>query len=227
MPVENGLNRIYRFGAIGLSFMLSKITKRINPNAITVTGFIVFFLGWIQYLLFFLLSEFLFLPKIIFLITIQIALLIDYADGEYANRVNRTSRKGHYLDGTLDFMKISLTYFLVYFITENQFEKLLILITSVAFTFYVWSRSNLYRENIGAHSTKEGKFLSITLLFSFSVAHQYLYFSIFLLFGIWLILILQITLGFGFAAINLKKVFNYVRKFDKNSNEKAINNTNG
>ena len=217
MPSENGLNRIYRFGAIGLSYMLFKITKRINPNTITVTGFIIFFLGWVQYLIFFLLSEFLFLSNIIFLITIQVALLIDYTDGEYAHRINRTSKIGHYLDGTLDFIKISLTYFLVYFITENQFEKLLILITSVVFTFYVWSRSNRYRENIAAASTKEGRFLTISLLFNFSVAHQYLYFSIFLFFGIWQILILQITLGLGVASINLKKVFNFVRNWDKNS----------
>ncbi|MFX1375583.1 MAG: CDP-alcohol phosphatidyltransferase family protein [Promethearchaeota archaeon] len=219
MPTENGLNRIYRFGAIGLSYILSKITKKINPNTITVTGFIIFILGGAQYLILFLVDELLFLSKIIFLITIQIALLIDYTDGEYANRINRTSRKGHYLDGTLDFIKISLTYFLVYFTIENQYEKLLILITSVAFTFYVWSRSNLYRENIGAHSTKEGKFLTISLLLSFSVAHQYLYFSIFLLFGIWQILILQITLGIGLACINLTKVFKFVINLDKESRE--------
>lgn len=214
MRKEKGLKRIYRFISIGCSYILFKLSKKINPNTITILGFITFMIGWIQYLTIFILGEIVFLNKIFFVVAIHSALIIDYTDGDYAGRINRRSKVGHYLDGVLDFSKILLTYFLGYFTTDHQFEKLLLFLSLIVLAFFLWSKSNIYRENIAKKPSKEGKFLTVSLLFGFSLVHQYLYFSIYILFGLWQILLLQILLGLALTLKNFITVIKYAKKID-------------
>lgn len=215
MKKENGLKRIYRFLGIGSSHIIYKFSKNLNPNGITVSGFIILILGWLQYLTMYLFYEVLLLNTILLIITFNIALIIDYVDGEYARKVNRCSKRGQHLDGILDFIKISITYILIYLTTKDQITKLLIFTSSVIFTIFMWSRYSMYRENLIAESSKEGKLFSLSLLFSFSVAHQYLYFSIYLLFGLWQIIILQILIGLAFTSKNFIKLMKTAKKLDK------------
>ena len=98
MPKESGLKRVYRFGGIGISNLLFKISKNINPNIITISGFLIFISGWIQYLMMYLFSEIIFFHKLFLIIAINIALFLDYCDGEYAKKVNKCTKRGEFLD---------------------------------------------------------------------------------------------------------------------------------
>ncbi|MFX1316108.1 MAG: CDP-alcohol phosphatidyltransferase family protein [Promethearchaeota archaeon] len=220
MRKEKGLKRIYRYASNGLSYILFKMSKKINPNTITILGFITFMANWVFYLFVFLLGEITFLNKVIFVAILHIVLVIDFTDGDYAGRINRRTKLGHYLDGVLDFAKILFTYLLFYFIS-NKFDKLLIFLSLIVLAFFLWSKSNLYRENLVKKSSKEGKFLTISLLFGFSLVHQYLYLSIFLIFGFWQILILQILMGLLLTLKNFLKIIKYAKKFDQTK----LNNT--
>lgn len=215
MKKESGLKRIYRFLGFGFSNILYKISKKINPNIITLCGFFVFSLAGLQYLVMYLFGELNLINNILLIIGFNIALIIDYLDGEYARKTNKCTKIGHHLDGILDFIKISTTYLLIYLTTIEPFEKLLIFISSVMFTIFIWSKYTSYRENLMSKAPKEGKFLSLSLLFSFSIAHQYLYFSIYLLFGLWQILILQIALGIAFTFKNFVKLFKMAKIIDR------------
>jgi len=215
MKKERGLKRIYRFLGSGFSNILYKISKKINPNVITLCGFFVFSLSWFHYLIIYLFGEISLINNILLIVGFNIALIIDYLDGEYARKANRCSKIGHYLDGILDFIKISTTYLLIYLTTTEPLGKLLIFTSSVMFTIFIWSKYNIYRENLMSEVSKEGKFLSLSLLFSFSLAHQYLYFSIYLLFGLWQILILQIALGIAFTFKNFVKLLKTARIIDR------------
>ncbi|MFX0043513.1 MAG: CDP-alcohol phosphatidyltransferase family protein [Candidatus Hodarchaeota archaeon] len=215
MRTEKGLKRIYRYASNGLSYILFKLSKKINPNTITILGFIIFLINWSFYLFIFIFSEITFLNTIIFVALLHIVLIIDYTDGDYAGRVNRRSKFGHYLDGALDFIKILCIYLLLYFITNTKFEKLLIFLSLTVLALFLWTRSNLYRENLAKRSKKEGTFLTFSLLFGFSMVHQYLYFSIYLLFGLWQILILQISLGLAFTLKDYLKLIKHARKLDQ------------
>lgn len=212
MRKENGLKRIYRFGGIGISRILLKISKSINPNTITISGFIVFIIGWMQYLIFYLFYEIVFLNKIFFIIALNIALIIDYCDGEYAKKVNKCTELGDFLDGVLDIIKISLTYVLLYFTSDTQIIKLMIFFLSVIFTISMWIR---YHKTLPETPSKEGKFLTIKLLFGYSIVHQYLYFSIFLIFGLWQILLLPLLLGLITIFNIFKKLIKMARILDK------------
>ena len=218
MRKERGLKRLYRFLGIGFSNILYKISKKINPNMITLCGFFVFSLGWFQYLGMYLFGEINLINKILLIVAFNIALIIDYLDGEYARKTNKSSKKGHYIDGILDYIKISTTYLLLYLTTNEHLGKLLIFVSSVIFTVFIWSKYAKfinYRENLMSKAPKEGKFLSLSLLFSFSIAHQYLYFSIYLMFGLWQILILQIALGSLFTFKNSIKLFKIAKILDR------------
>lgn len=221
MPKENGLKRIYRFSGMGVSYAIFKISKKINPNTITISGFLVFISGWIQYLMMYLFSEIIFLNKIILVITIHIALILDYCDGEYAKRVNKITIKGEFLDGILDIIKISLTYIIIYFTSSDQIIKLMLFLSSVIFAFSVWSRYSMWgrhsrdSEHLTKTPSKEGRILTISLLLGFSIVHQYLYFSIFLIFGIWQILLLQLLLGLGTTFYDSMKLMKLARNLDK------------
>ena len=57
MKKERGLKRVYRFLGVGFSNILYKISKKINPNLITLCGFFIFSLAWLQYLVMYLFSE--------------------------------------------------------------------------------------------------------------------------------------------------------------------------
>jgi len=222
MPKENGLKRIYRFSGMGVSYAVFKISKKINPNTITISGFLVFISGWIQYLMMYLFSEIIFLNKIILVIAIHIALILDYCDGEYAQKTNKITIKGEFLDGILDIFKISLTYIIIYFTSSDQFIKLMLFLTSVIFAISVWSRYSMWgrhsmdRENLTKTPSKEGRILTISLLLGFSIVHQYLYFSIFLIFGIWQILLLQLLLGLGTTFYDSMKLMKLAGNLDKN-----------
>ena len=215
MKKESGLKRIYRFLGSGFSNVLYKISKKINPNAITLCGFFVFSLSWLQYLIIYLFGEICLINNILLVVGFNIALIIDYLDGEYARKANKCSKVGHHLDGILDFIKISTTYLLIYLTTTESLEKLLIFASSVIFTIFIWSKYNIFREKLVSKTPKEGKFLSLGLVFSFSIAHQYLYFSIYLLFGLWQILILQIAIGIAFTFKNFVKLMKNARKIDR------------
>ncbi len=125
----------------------------------------------------------------------------------------------------LDFIKILLTYLLLYYITNDKFEKLLIFLSLIVFTLFLWTRSNLCRENLAKRSSKEGKFLTISLLFGFSLVHQYLYFSIYILFGLWQILLLQILLGLVLTLNNFLKIIKHVRKLDQTKLNNNLTNS--
>ncbi|MBA7629831.1 hypothetical protein ES703_37338 [subsurface metagenome] len=215
MKKERGLKRIYRYLGIGFSNILYKISKKINPNVITLCGFFVFSLAWLQYLGIYLFGEVNLINKILLIVGFNIALIIDYLDGEYARKTNKCSKIGHHLDGILDYIKISTTYLLLYLTTNEHFGKLLIFVSSVIFTIFIWSKYISYRENLMSKAPKEGKFLSLSLLFSFSITHQYLYFSIYLLFGLWQILVLQIALGSVFTFKNFVKLFKMAKIIDR------------
>jgi len=222
MPKENGLKRIYRFSGMGSSYAIFKISKKINPNTITISGFLVFISGWIQYLMMYLFSEIIFLNKIILVIAIHIALILDYCDGEYAQKANKITIKGEFLDGILDIFKISLTYIIIYFTSSDQFIKLMLFLTSVIFAISVWSRYSMWgrhsrdSEDLTKTPSKEGRILTISLLLGFSIVHQYLYFSIFLIFGIWQILLLLLLLGLGTTFYDSMKLMKLARNLDKN-----------
>jgi len=222
MPKENGLKRIYRFSGMGVSYAIFKISKKINPNTITISGFLVFISGWIQYLMMYLFSEIIFLNMIILVITIHIALILDYGDGEYAKRVNKITIKGEFLDGILDIIKISLTYIIIYFTSSDQIIKLMLFLSSVIFAISVWSRYSMWgrhsrdSEDLTKTPSKEGRILTISLLLGFSIVHQYLYFSIFLIFGIWQILLLLLLLGLGTTFYDSMKLMKLARNLDKN-----------
>ena len=175
----------------------------------------------------YLFYEVLLVNKILLIIAFNIALIIDYVDGEYARKINKYSKRGQHIDGILDFIKISITYILIYLTTDDPITKFLIFTSLVIFTIFMWSRYSMYRENLIAESSKEGKFLSLSLLFSFSVAHQYLYFSIYLLFGFWQILLLQILIGLALTSKNFIKLMKTAKKLDKTglSNNKHLNET--
>ena len=207
MPKENGLKRVYRFGGIGISNMIFRFSKKINPNLITISGFIVYLLGAMQYVIALLLNEIYLLTNILFVVTIQFALFIDYADGEYARRVNKTSKKGHYLDGMLDLTKISITYFLIYFSSNNEPIKIVLFISSLLFIIVRFSNRNVKSQNSAKDHSNNGKFLTISLILGFSVVHQFLYFSLYLLFGMWQILILPIAMGLLLFVRNSIKIF--------------------
>ncbi len=215
MPKESGLKRVYRFGGIGISNLLFKISKKINPNTITISGFLVFISGWIQYLMMDLFSEIIFINKIFLIVAINIALFLDYCDGEYAKKVNKCTKRGEFLDGVLDIIKISLTYILIYITSNIKIIKLIVFLSSVIFTISMWSRYSKYRENLVKTSSKEGKFLTISILFSFSIVHQYLYISIFLISGIWQILLLLLLLGLGTTLYNFMKLMKMAIIIDK------------
>lgn len=215
MKKERGLKRIYRYLGIGFSNILYKISKKINPNVITLCGFFVFSLAWLQYLGIYLFGEVNLINKILLIVGFNIALIIDYLDGEYARKTNKCSKIGHHLDGILDYIKISTTYLLLYLTTNEHFGKLLIFVSSVIFTIFIWSKFTSYREKLMSKAPKEGKFLSLSLLFSFSIAHQYLYFSIYLLSGLWQILVLQIALGSVFTLKNFVKLFKMAKIKDR------------
>jgi len=223
MPKDNGLKRIYRFSGIGVSYTLFKISKNINPNTITITGFLVFISGWTQYLMMYLFSEIIFINKIFLIVAINIALILDKSDGEYARRVNKSTIKGEFLDGILDIIKISLTYFIIYFTSNDQIIKLMLFLSSVIFALSVWIRYSMWGrhgsdiENSINTPSKEGRFLTISLLFGFSIVHQYLYFSIFLIFGVWQILLLQLLFGLGMTFYYSMKLMKMARDLDKNS----------
>lgn len=225
MRKEKGLKRIYRYASNGLSYILFKLSKKINPNTITISGFIIFMINWMYYLFIFIFGEITFLNTIIFVAVLHIVLIIDFTDGDYAGRVNRRTKVGHYLDGVLDFIKILLTYLLLYYITNDKFEKLLIFLSLIVFALFLWTRSNLYRENLAKRSSKEGKFLTISLLFGFSLVHQYLYFSIYLLFGLWQVLLLQILLGLILTLNNFLKIIKHVRKLDQTKLNNNLTNS--
>jgi len=222
MPKENGLKRIYRFSGIGASYTLFKISKKINPNTITITGFLVFISGWTQYLMMHLFSEIIFINKIFLTVAINIALILDYCDGEYAKRVNKITIKGEFLDGVLDIIKISLTYIIIYFTSSDQIIKLILFLSSVILTISVWSRYSMWGrrssdiENSINTPSKEGRFLTISLLIGFSMVHQYLYFSIFLILGVWQILLLQLLFGLGMTFYDSMKLMKLARNLDKN-----------
>ena len=215
MKKESGLKRIYRFLGSGFSNILYKISKKINPNVITLCGFFAFSLSWLFYLIVYLFGEISLINNILLIVGFNIALIIDYVDGEYARKANKCSKVGHHLDSILDIIKILATYLLIYFTTTESFGKLLMFTTLVIFTFFTWSKYNIYRENLMSEVSKEGKFLSLSLLFSFSYAHQYLYFSIYLLFGIWQILILHMALGIAFTFKNLVKLLKMAKIIDR------------
>ena len=222
MTKANGLKRIYRFSGRGVSYTLFKISKNINPNTITISGFLVFISGWIQYLMMYLFSEIIFINKIFLIVAINIALILDKSDGEYARRVNKITMKGEFLDGVLDIIKISLTYIIIYF-TSNDQIKLMLFLSSVIFAISVWIRYSMWGrhgsdiKNTINTPSKEGRFLTISLLFGFSMVHQYLYFSIFLIFGVWQILLLQILCGLGMTFYYSRKIMKMARDLDKNS----------
>ena len=215
MPKESGLKRVYRFGGIGISNLLFKISKNINPNIITISGFLIFISGWIQYLMMYLFSEIIFFHKLFLIIAINIALFLDYCDGEYAKKVNKCTKRGEFLDGVLDIIKISLTYILIYITSNIKMIKLIVFLSSVIFTISMWSRYSMYRENLVKTPSKEGKFLTISILFSFSMVHQYLYISIFLISGIWQILLLLLLLGLGTTLYNFMKKMKMAIIIDK------------
>ncbi len=215
MKKERGLKRVYRFLGSGFSNILYKISKKINPNVITLCGFFIFSLSWFLYLLVYLFGEICLIHNILLIVGFNIALIIDYLDGEYARKANKCSKVGHHLDSILDIIKILTTYLLIYFTTTVPFEKLLIFTSSIIFTFFTWTKYSISRENLMSKVSKEGKFLSLSLLFSFSYAHQYLYFSIYLLFGIWQILILHMALGIAFTFKNLVKLLKTAKIIDR------------
>lgn len=223
MTKANGLKRIYRFSGRGVSYILFKISKNINPNTITITGFLVFISGWTQYLMMYLFSEIIFINKIFLIVAINIALILDKCDGEYARRVNKSAMKGEFLDGVLDIIKISLTYLIIYFTSNDQIVKLMLFLSSVILAISLWVRFSMWGRHGSDIETSintpsiEGRFLTISLLFGFSMAHQYLYFSIFLIFGVWQILLLQILCGLGMTFYYSRKVMKKARDLDKNS----------
>ncbi|GAG67929.1 unnamed protein product, partial [marine sediment metagenome] len=57
-------------------------------------------------------------------------------------------------DGILDYIKISTTYLLLYLTTNEHFGKLLIFVSSVIFTIFIWSKYTSYRENLMSKAPK-------------------------------------------------------------------------
>ena len=75
------------------------------PN--NLCGFFVFSLSWFYYLLVYLFGEISLINNILLIVAFNIALIIEYLDGEYARKAIKCSKIGHHLDGILDIIKIS------------------------------------------------------------------------------------------------------------------------
>ncbi|MFX1408975.1 MAG: CDP-alcohol phosphatidyltransferase family protein [Promethearchaeota archaeon] len=216
MPKERGLKRIYRYCGIGFSNLLFRLSKKLNPNLITISGFLIFFSGWLQYVIFYMFNEIVFLNKSIFIISIQIAIIIDYIDGEYARKINQCTKRGQYIDGGLDYLKILLTYVLIYYTFEDLIVRLLTFILLIIYSAFRWIRNTIhYESSKNIEKPKEGRFLSLSLIISFSIPHQFLYLSVFLIFGIWQILLLIIIIGIMFCLKDSVKLNKLLKKVDE------------
>jgi phosphatidylglycerophosphate synthase len=197
---ENGLKRIYRFLGKITSVKLLDISTKINPNHITISSFISVLFG-------ILLVVFTNNP-IYLVIGMQLALILDYADGEYARATLKTSKNGHYLDSMLDIFKIVLVYCFIYFINNSEIDRVLVFLNLAIFSIFLWSKIDIGKIKTSVNTDfKEGSYFKTNLLFGYSLVHHYLYISFYLLTAIDLFLILPIVFGSILIYKNYRNIF--------------------
>jgi len=187
MKQEIGLKGIYRFLGTRLARVLNRYFGVFNPNIITIVGFFIYVIGVGIFGIF---SHKLTGSLILFIAGTQLSLVFDFADGSYARMVNRSTQFGHFLDGFLGTLEISILFILTYLVAANPVEKLIVVGFLLIYAFdqrtkllkVLQKKKDAYAEEKATPNNRNKWNYLMKIPVGFSFAHFYLYVTLWFLF---------------------------------------------
>jgi len=207
MKQEIGLKGIYRFLGKLIARLLNKFLKPFNPNIITVCGFLIYVIAVAIFIIYGGKAKY-DINLFIFIIGTQLALILDFTDGSYARMVNKTSYYGRVLDSFLGALEIMILFGLAYFIAGSPTEKYIVIGLVLIYAFdqktkliaVSQSRKNSNKEKKTTLDNKTRWEYLIKIPIGFSLAHFYLYVTLWFLFNsIYFLFVLYIVGLFSIA----------------------------
>ena len=206
MKQEIGLKGIYRFLGRLIARLLNRYFRVFSPNIITMVGFLIYIIGVGIFAVY---GRKITNGIILFVISTQLALIFDFADGSYARMVNRTSYYGSILDSFLGTLEIMILFGLAYFIAGSPTEKCIVIGLLLIYAFdqraklitVSQSRKNSNKEERTTLDNKTSWEYLIKIPIGFTFAHFYLYVTLWFLFNsIYFLFVLYIVGLFSIAS---------------------------